>query len=123
MTTFAKELRDAWLRGRIKGAYLRRERLMNALLAVDAHAVALEKARAFYHPSDHVVVESDDPYVPNPFKDAEVFDRDFTEADGFILDAAYHDGKMRYLDGDCEIVAFTRYDFLNFIHRVIGARK
>lgn len=74
-----------------------------------------------FMPINKVTVETSDAYVPNPFPDAE--DTDFSEDDGFLLEAADQLGGMKYIDGDTVICAFTREGLLKMLRAVNGTEK
>lgn len=74
-----------------------------------------------FMPTDSVIVETSDAYVPNPFPEAE--DTEFSEADGFLLEAADQIGGMKHIDGDTAICAFTREGLLKLLRTVTSEKR
>lgn len=115
-----------------------RVELVRKLVSVDAQIVHLSNQRADFAtsccrlnglanilmPSTCVTVESDDPYIPNPFAgiDRDGVD-DFSDRDGLLLEGADQIGGMKYLDADITLCAFTREGLLKFLKTVMGKKR
>lgn len=112
-----------------------RESLMQELLKVDRQIVHLTNEQAdlatamcrldgmgnTFMPITKVEGETTDPYLPNPFEDVQ--DVEFSEADGFLLEAADQIGGMQYLDGDTRICAFTRDGLLKLLNTLTTNKR
>lgn len=133
----SKELLDnrhSVVTGALETRRTQRESLLTSLASLDNQIVHLTNEQAdlstalcrlngcanTFMPVEKNYGEASDSYLANPFTD--VPDVSFTEAEGFMLEAADQIGGMEYLDGDMLICAFTREGLLKFLNAV-GRKK